>query len=263
MEDFSGKGSQRKSLESFFFNVYLCVCVCVCVCVCARAHAQVRERERERENRIRGRLHAPSCQHRARCGAPTHEPWGHVLSWSRMLNRLSHPGALRLLSLSSSFGGHGRLGRWAAWGEHAPRGSGSCVFALVDCQVILVSAALTNPESSLVIMKVYQSYHVRGSLCHCHPATWRSWSSSVSVGEGEGREHVASPECRGVMCGLMVSFLLRVEVVCFCSDGIMTLSSVISWADHTWPSSWWLFVYLINVYGVLMCKALVWKCVSK
>ena len=36
---------------------------------------------------------APHCQHRARRGAQTHEPRDRDLSWSRTLNRLSHPGA--------------------------------------------------------------------------------------------------------------------------------------------------------------------------
>ena len=51
-----------------------------------------RGRER-RSHRIWSRLQAPSCQHRARCGARTHEPWDRDLSWSRTLNRRSHPGA--------------------------------------------------------------------------------------------------------------------------------------------------------------------------
>ena len=34
----------------------------------------------------------PLCwQQRARCGAWTHEPWAHGLSWSHLLNWLSHP----------------------------------------------------------------------------------------------------------------------------------------------------------------------------
>ena len=52
---------------------------------------QVSGRERGR-HRIRSRLVAPSCQHRARYGAWTHELWEHDLSQSWMLNRLSHPG---------------------------------------------------------------------------------------------------------------------------------------------------------------------------
>ena len=51
--------------------------------------------EREREggrHRIRSRLQAPSCQHRARRGARIHGPQDYDLSQSRMLNRLSHPG---------------------------------------------------------------------------------------------------------------------------------------------------------------------------
>ena len=54
----------------------LCVCVCVCVCLSSfilreRESAQGREQnERETENPKQ----APHCQHRARCGARTHEP---------------------------------------------------------------------------------------------------------------------------------------------------------------------------------------------
>ena len=44
-------------------------------------------------HRIRNRLQALSCQHRAPRGAPTHEPRDHDLSRSRKLNRLSHPDA--------------------------------------------------------------------------------------------------------------------------------------------------------------------------
>ena len=47
------------------------------------------EREKEKEN-PRQALH---CQPRAWCGAQTHEPWDHDLSWSWMLNWLSYPDA--------------------------------------------------------------------------------------------------------------------------------------------------------------------------
>ena len=61
-----------------------------------------RQRETEREwgrgrergrHRIQGRLQALSCQHRAQCGARTHELWDHDWSQSRTSNWLSHPGA--------------------------------------------------------------------------------------------------------------------------------------------------------------------------
>ena len=45
--------------------------------------------QRQRE----AQLQAPSCQHRARRGARTHELVDHDLSGSQTLNRLSHPGA--------------------------------------------------------------------------------------------------------------------------------------------------------------------------
>ena len=59
------------------------------------------ERGRERGwQRIRSSLRALSCQHRAQHGAQTHEQWDHGLSWSQMLNQLSHPGAPKIDSLT-------------------------------------------------------------------------------------------------------------------------------------------------------------------
>ena len=55
--------------------------------------------ERER-HRIWSRFQTLSCQHRALHRAPIHEPWDHDLSWSQMLNQLTHLGAPRGLSLS-------------------------------------------------------------------------------------------------------------------------------------------------------------------
>ena len=48
------------------------------------------QRERGRY-RIQSRLQALSCQHRAWCGAWTHQPWDHDLSRSQTLTQLSHP----------------------------------------------------------------------------------------------------------------------------------------------------------------------------
>ena len=47
-------------------------------------------------HRIPSRLQAPSCQHRARRGARTHEPRDRDLSRSQTLHRRSHPGALEV-----------------------------------------------------------------------------------------------------------------------------------------------------------------------
>ena len=59
-----------------------------------RDRARAGEGQRERDtHRIRRRIQPLSCQHRARHRALTHEPWDYDLSWSRTLNRLSHPGA--------------------------------------------------------------------------------------------------------------------------------------------------------------------------
>ena len=61
----------------------------------------LRQTDRQTD-RIGSRLQDPSCQHRAWPGARTHEPWDHDLSWSRMLNRLSHPGTLGVSSYKGS-----------------------------------------------------------------------------------------------------------------------------------------------------------------
>ena len=80
----------HQALEYFFlnlFNVYLFL----------KEKETEHERGRGRERgrlRIQSRLQAPSCQHRARSGARTHEPnrENHDLSRNHMLNRLSRPG---------------------------------------------------------------------------------------------------------------------------------------------------------------------------
>ena len=61
-------------------------------------HEQGLVRERGR-HRIQRRVHPLSYQHRAWCGAQTHEPWGHDLSQSWMLNWLRHPSAPRIYVL--------------------------------------------------------------------------------------------------------------------------------------------------------------------
>ena len=58
----------------------------------ARAHDPERGRERGR-HRVQSRLHALSCQHRARRRAGTHRARDHHVSRSWTFNRLSHPGA--------------------------------------------------------------------------------------------------------------------------------------------------------------------------
>ena len=58
----------------------------------------LRERERGR-HRIRSRLQVLSCQHRPPPRARTHKPQDHDLSRSRMRNRLSHPGAPRIVHI--------------------------------------------------------------------------------------------------------------------------------------------------------------------
>ena len=55
-------------------------------------HKWGRARERRR-HRIRSKLQALSCQHRAQRWARTRKPWDHDLSQGQMLNWLSHPSA--------------------------------------------------------------------------------------------------------------------------------------------------------------------------
>ena len=88
-------------------------------------HSWEREREREREHewgrswergrhRIQSRLHALSCQHRAWCRAWTQtRQQNHDLSWSGMLNQLSHPGTPERVYFKSS--GEGRLDGSVGW----------------------------------------------------------------------------------------------------------------------------------------------------
>ena len=74
----------------------------------------------EREgDRIWSRLQALSCQHRARCGAQTHELWDHDLGQSQTLNQLSHPGAPSKTHSLNCFwrtlGKYKRQQRWVQW----------------------------------------------------------------------------------------------------------------------------------------------------
>ena len=77
-----------------FFNIYLFLRQR------ETEHEWGRGRERGR-HRIRNRLQALSCQHRARHGPRTHGPRDHDLSRSRTLIRLSHPGAPQLFFLKT------------------------------------------------------------------------------------------------------------------------------------------------------------------
>ena len=65
-----------------------------------RAWAGEGQRERH-THRIWSRLPAPSCEHRAQCGAWTHESWDHDLNWSWTPNRLSHPTPLTSIILKT------------------------------------------------------------------------------------------------------------------------------------------------------------------
>ena len=85
----------KEEAYSFFLNVYLFLI--------ERGRQSVRgEGQRERgRRRIRSRLRALSCLHKALCKAQTREPRDHDLSRNRTLNRLSHPGAPRSIFLKA------------------------------------------------------------------------------------------------------------------------------------------------------------------
>ena len=78
-----------------YFNVYF-------LRQCERQSASSGGADRGR-HRIGSGLQAPSCQPRAWCGAPTHEPRDHDLSRSRTLHRLSHSGALLFILLFEKY----------------------------------------------------------------------------------------------------------------------------------------------------------------
>ena len=93
----------NKSLN--FSEPWSSPCFTYLLIFCFNVYSFLRERHRDREqagegqrergrHRIQSRLQAPSCQHRARCRARTHEPRDCDLSQSRTFNRLSHSGAL-------------------------------------------------------------------------------------------------------------------------------------------------------------------------
>ena len=63
-------------------------------------HERGRGREREGDTESEAGLQAPSHQPRARRGARTHGPRDRDLSRSRTLNRLSHPGAPKIIFLN-------------------------------------------------------------------------------------------------------------------------------------------------------------------
>ena len=75
----------------------------MCIYFWETEHEWGRSRERETHtHRIRSRLQALRCQHRARHGARTHKPWDHDLSWSRPFNWLSHPNTPKFFFLNKN-----------------------------------------------------------------------------------------------------------------------------------------------------------------
>ena len=84
-----------KHFKKIFFNVYFWEGERACT-------RTVGKGQRGR-HRIWSRLRSPSCQHRAQCGAWTHEPGDHDLSQSRTLDQLSHPGTPETLFFLNFF----------------------------------------------------------------------------------------------------------------------------------------------------------------
>ena len=61
------------------------------------------ERERQKKKETENPKQAPLCQHKARHGSKTREPWDHDLNPSQTLNQLSHPGALLIFPICELF----------------------------------------------------------------------------------------------------------------------------------------------------------------
>ena len=94
-------GNKRKNQNltwSFYFLIFL---MCIFEREWARASISRGRTEREEDTGSEAGSRLLSCQHRARCGARTHELWDHDLSLSWMLNELSHPSAPYLIILGS------------------------------------------------------------------------------------------------------------------------------------------------------------------
>ena len=101
------------------------------------------QRERGR-HRIQSRFQALSCQHRAQCGARTHGPWDHDLSWSQKVNRLSHPGAPILAPFLNVF---------LFWG--------GLVIVLYGLQVFLIVCHLSFDSACLAFChRTWSHFHV-------------------------------------------------------------------------------------------------------
>ena len=82
------QGSSLPRSPCWVLGVWGC-CWFVFIYFWDRKHKMERGRERGRQE-PKWALHE---QQRAQCEALTQEPWDHGMSWSRMLDQLSHPGA--------------------------------------------------------------------------------------------------------------------------------------------------------------------------
>ena len=80
-------------LKHFLFFIYFWVCEREREHTCMSGGGAEREREGDTESEAGSRPWAPNCQGRAQCRAWTHGLWDHDLSWSQLLNWLSHSGA--------------------------------------------------------------------------------------------------------------------------------------------------------------------------
>ena len=142
----------------FFFNVYLFL----------RQRETEHERGRVRErgrHRLWSRLQHPSCQHGVWCGAQTHKPWYHDLSWSWSLNRLSHPGAPEL-SFPWSPGG--------CWPELGHGGAPKVCWTILPMAHLFSGVGESLPTGQVLTLAVF-----------LHLKVWRhhlkEWDSVVLV----------------------------------------------------------------------------------
>ena len=118
-----------------FLNVYF-----------LRERDRVQAEEGQRDREIQTLKQALSCQHRARCRAWSRGPRDRDLSWSWLLNRLSHPGApsVWLLILARVM----ILGPW----DQAPRQAQCWVWILLK---FLSLSSCSSPPLALSLKKIF------------------------------------------------------------------------------------------------------------
>ena len=133
-------------------------------------HERGRGRERGR-HRIGSRLQALSHQPRARRGARTHGPRDRDLSWSRTLNRLSHPGAPKTYFKYKDIN---RLKYICRWQEIYGYSQEASFFKKINLWGAWVAQSVKRPTPAQVtISRSVSSSPVSGSVL---TAQLRAWS---------------------------------------------------------------------------------------